>query len=227
MVQRIGKARLRFTLLFFLAIGIDAIAEQPSPQASADRLIRKVLAGDRLPSISVAVSVDGEIVYSHALGFAELDEATPATVNTRYPLGSVGKTITSVAALMLAEHGKLDLDAPIQAYCKAFSMKSGPITVRQLLAHTGGIRHYDYRRFDEDFLNRRHFSSINEALAKFARDPLVAVPINRFHAAIRFAASISIGKRWPNASANPAGTMMPGTSAGSVEYGQLPDEAGL
>lgn len=50
-----------------------------------------------------------------------------------------------------------------------------------MLAHTGGIRHYDYRRFNADYLNTRHFESIDEAMQKFSADALVTKPGTKYH----------------------------------------------
>ena len=105
-------------------------------------------------------------------------QATPQTV---YPLGSITKTVTAAAALRLAELGDLDLDAPIQESCPAFPEKGHPITARQLLAHVAGIRHYDYRRFDEDLLNKKSYATLEDAMGKFSEDPLVAEPGSQYH----------------------------------------------
>jgi serine beta-lactamase-like protein LACTB len=155
----------------------------PASDSSArlDQAILEIADEHRLPSFSVAISRGGEIVYSTAVGFADLENKVPATPQTVYPIGSITKTVTAVAALRLAELGDLDLDAPIQESCPAFPEKSHPITTRQLLAHLAGIRHYDYRRFDEDFLNKKSFDSIEEALGKFSEDPLESEPGSQYH----------------------------------------------
>lgn len=158
-----------------------ATVEQEGPSDEADRILQSVMDDEAIPSISVAVSSNGAQVYSRALGLADIEHEVQATPNTRYAIGSVAKSITAVAALKLAESGQLDLDAPIQGQCEAFPVKPQPVTVRQLLAHTAGVRHYDYRRFEEDFLNKVHYESIEEALTKFAEDPLVAEPGTTYH----------------------------------------------
>lgn len=158
-----------------------ATSQQKAPADEADRILKSVMDGEALPSISVAVSRDGEKVFSRALGLADIEHKVQATPDTRYAIGSVAKSITAVAALKLAESGRLDLDAPVQEQCEAFPVKSQAVTVRQLLAHTAGVRHYDYRRFEEDFLNKVHYESIEEALTKFAADPLVAEPGTTYH----------------------------------------------
>lgn len=161
--------------LLLFAAGTSA-AQQTLPATEADRILEEVLVEDQLPSISVAMSKQGVLVYSRAIGFADLENEVPATEHSAYPIGSVSKPFTAVAALQLGEREQLDLDAPVQRYCASFSDNPNPITVRQLLGHTGGIRHYDYRRFEEDYLNKRSYESIDAALEKFVGDPLVADP---------------------------------------------------
>jgi CubicO group peptidase (beta-lactamase class C family) len=155
-------------------------AETPAQQR-ADQLMQQRLSEDHLPSLSVAVMRDGELVYARALGEMDIERHTPATTKTLYPIGSVTKVLTATAALQLAAAHKLDLSAPVQRYCPAFPDKDEPITTRELLAHTSGIRHYDYRHFDRDFLNTQHYASIQAAFVKFADDPLVAKPGVEYH----------------------------------------------
>lgn len=178
--------RLRPIAIRWLAAALALCASTSTagaevPAAEADRILGELLETDRLPSISVAVSVGGEPVYARALGFADLEHSVAATAETRYSIGSVVKPLTAVAALELAERGELDLEAPVERYCPAFPARGDSLTVARLLAHTGGIRHYDYRRFEQDFLNRRRFESLDEAVEKFADDALVAEPGTEYH----------------------------------------------
>jgi serine beta-lactamase-like protein LACTB, mitochondrial len=92
-------------------------------------------------------------------------------------MASISKAITAVAVMPLAEHGKLDLDQPIQRYCSAFPEKPWPITPRQLLAHLGGIRGY---RNNEEFFSTRHYTNVVEPLALFKDDPLLHEPDTQF-----------------------------------------------
>lgn len=149
--------------------------------AEVDALLHDVMQRDALPSISVAVAQDGQLVYQRTHGLADVASGMRATADTVYAQGSVSKILTATAALMLAKQGKLDLDAPVQEYCTAFPEKSATLTTRQLLAHTAGVRHYDYRRFAEDFLNDKAFNSIPDAMQKFAADPLIATPGEKYH----------------------------------------------
>jgi CubicO group peptidase (beta-lactamase class C family) len=166
-------------LLVLMTLGTATMMAQ-APRARADSLIAHVRSVDSLPSISVAVSRDGVIVYTNAVGLADLEQAVPATAATRYPIGSISKAITAVTALRLVSDGRMALDDPVQQHCTAFPVKPAPVTIGQLLAHTSGIRHYDYRRFDEDYLNTRRFTTLGDALGKFAADSLRHAPGTKY-----------------------------------------------
>ena len=96
-----------------------------------------------LPGLSVAVAVDGEIVFSEGVGYAELDNRTPTTGRTVHNVGSVSKVLAVVGLMQLVEQGKVDLDATLQTYMPWYPEREFPITVRHILTHTSGIRHYD------------------------------------------------------------------------------------
>lgn len=178
----VHDAAMRFLAPALLAsLFVPASAHEEAPADEADRVLRSLLEDDALPSISVAVSSNGAQVYLRALGLADIEHRVDATPDTRYAIGSIAKSLTAVAALRLAERGALELDAPVQGFCEPFPATPRAMTVRQLLAHTAGVRHYDYRRFEEDFLNKIHYDSIEEALTKFASDPLVAEPGTAYH----------------------------------------------
>ena len=59
--------------------------------------------------------------------------------------------------MRLVEQHKLGLDAAVQEYCPAFPSKQWPITVREVLMHQSGIRHYNN---DDETINTRHYTSI-------------------------------------------------------------------
>jgi CubicO group peptidase (beta-lactamase class C family) len=129
-----------------------------------------------LPSMSVAISSGGTVVYEKTFGHANVALETRASPATIFAQGSVTKVLTAVAAMMLTEGRLVDLDAPVQQYCPAFPTKQNKVTLRQLLAHTAGVRHYNYRQFEKDFLNRVTYNTVSDALMKFKDDPLVAIP---------------------------------------------------
>ncbi len=175
---------LHLTLaLFFLSAGASGQSPALSSEKRAliDRAASEFMAASSAPGISIAVVLDGQPTWSAGYGMADLENSVPATSATLFRLASVSKPITATSILQLWERGKLDLDAPVQKYCPAFPQKEFPITARELLGHLGGIRHYNsdgHGDIPED--SARHFSSMEESLTIFAKDPLVAKPGSKF-----------------------------------------------
>ena len=185
------RASLRFSISFLAAsllalscLPVDAQDTTFSPQkrAQIEKAVSAFMTANSVPGISVAVVQNGQPVWSTGFGMADLEDSAPATSSTLYRLGSISKPITAVAILQLHERGKLDLDAPVQKYCPTFPQKDSPITSRQLLAHLGGIRHYNKDgKGDVPDDSARHFATMEESLQLFASDPLVGKPGTQFH----------------------------------------------
>ena len=165
-------------LIFLLLIAAAATAAQQSGDLSAqvDRAVLEEMKRQQLPAVTVAVAQDGRIVYSKAFGMADLENSVPATTETLIRTGSLAKPITAAAAMTLAEAGRLDLDAPVQKYCPAFPQKPWPVTTRELLTHTSGIRHYK----EGEIESTRHFRNMSDGFSIFAADPLLFQPGTKF-----------------------------------------------
>ncbi|MEL6487315.1 MAG: serine hydrolase domain-containing protein, partial [Pseudomonadota bacterium] len=103
-----------------------------------------------LPSIQLAVGFRGKLIYENAFGYSDIASRTRATIATQYRTASISKWLTGAATFKLVDEGKIALDQPIQRYCPAYPAKSAPITTRQLLSHTAGVRHYPDRRLERD-----------------------------------------------------------------------------
>ncbi|MCT9082992.1 serine hydrolase domain-containing protein [Streptomyces fulvoviolaceus] len=89
---------------------------------------------------SVAVFVDGEPVVDVWGGFADADRTIPWRQDTITNVWSVTKTMTALCALILADRGELDLDAPVARYWPEFAAAGKEkVLVRHLLAHTAGL----------------------------------------------------------------------------------------
>ncbi len=129
------------------------------------------------PGISAAVGFQGEIVFSGGVGYAELDNMTPADAGTVWNVGSVSKVLAGVAVMQLVERGAVRLDDPVQKYVPSYPEKRAPITLEHILTHTSGIRHYRDGEFGPYGLyEARHFDDINEAIEHFRNDPLLFEP---------------------------------------------------
>ena len=90
---------------------------------------------------SVAISKNGEIIYSRSLGYMDLEDNVEANNESRYRIGSISKTFTAVLTLKAVEEGKLDLDETIDTYFPKIR-NAEKITIRHLLTHRSGIHSF-------------------------------------------------------------------------------------
>ena len=138
------------------------------------QLARALVAGDNLPGLSVAVAMDGEIVWAEGFGWTDVDSRTPITPLTRFRLGALSKPLTAMAAAVLHEGGRLDLDAPVQRYVPAYPAKKWTVTTRQLMGDVAGV--HRIRGDNNDAMPVGHCQSLDEAVAMLDDDPLLFEP---------------------------------------------------
>lgn len=140
-------------------------------------LAREELARQHIPGMAVTVVKDGQLTWSAGFGVAQLEHDVPATADTVFGIAGISKLITAVAVMQCVERGQVTLDASIRDYTPEYPNKGEPITVRHVLGHTAGIRHY--RNLD-DYLNRKHYRTLAERVDPFKEDRLLAKPGERF-----------------------------------------------
>ncbi len=147
-----------------------AYGPRPGAALSVEKLapiegfINGEIAAGRIPGACVLIQRHSQQIYQKCFGKRGPDEGTPLTVDAIFPIHSVTKTITSVAAMMLVDRGKIALDDPVSKYIPSFAnMKVGverkdesgrpvldlvplrrPITIEDLLLHTSGITYGFY-----------------------------------------------------------------------------------
>jgi CubicO group peptidase (beta-lactamase class C family) len=144
-----------------------------------------------IPGAVVVVARDGKIAYEKAIGYQNREERVPMKVDSIFRIASMSKPITTVAAMMLVEDGKLDISAPVSQYLPEFSdLKVGPdaepvkrpMTVQDLLRHTSGLA---YEFFVESPAIRQAYhdakvfsfdQSLAEMVTKLAHVPLAHQP---------------------------------------------------
>lgn len=158
----------------------SAVATAPLRFGAVIEEVRRLVQSDQIergyPGIAIAVSVDGETVWSEGFGYANLEHRVPMWPSVKFRVGSVSKSMTAAAVATLVEAGRLDLDAPIQRYVPSFPEKPHPITTRQLGGHLAGIRAYEG---DENFI-RDPYPTVLAALEIFQDDPLLHRPGTAF-----------------------------------------------
>jgi serine beta-lactamase-like protein LACTB, mitochondrial len=136
------------------------------------QLARALVASDNLPGLSAAVAVNGELVWADAFGWSDVEIQTRLTPQTRFRLGAASKPVTAVAAALLSDRGRLDLDLPVQRYLPEYPEKQWPITTRQLMGDIGGVQRLRGDNRSTDSMPVTHCDSLDDAVAMVRDDPL-------------------------------------------------------
>lgn len=88
----------------------------------------------------VAVRVNGDLLFSHAVGIADLANHVPLTTDHLFRIASHSKTFTGTAVMQLVERGRLRLDDPASQHVPELQdSRMGDVTVRELLGHSSGM----------------------------------------------------------------------------------------
>ena len=175
----LGLALLGGGRLVLLPQAAPAAVSAPSAQraiAATEALVAAEMERTGAPGVTIAVSRGGKLVWSAAIGCADLELDAPVAKTTRMRIGSVSKPLTAAALGLLVQEGRLDLDAPVQRYVPDFPQKQWPITTRQLAGHLAGIRHYKPGEFE----SRTHYDTVRAGLIVFENDALLFEPGTKF-----------------------------------------------
>ncbi len=134
-------ARIENALVRTLVIG---------DEAETVGTLRERMEHHRVPGVSVAVIDGGEIAWARAYGMADLASRRPVTTETRFQAASISKPIAALGALALVDDGRLELDAPVNASLRRWTVpendltEASPVTLRHLLSHTAGLTQHGF-----------------------------------------------------------------------------------
>ena len=134
-------AMCKLIALFATVLLAACAAPTSSARRAADTLMARYVGN--VPGASLLVLKDGKPLVRRAYGQANLETDEAATPATNYRLASVSKQFTAAAILLLAEDGKLMLDDPIRHWLPELPASTQPVTLRQLLTHSGGLIDYE------------------------------------------------------------------------------------
>lgn len=137
------KSAMMFAAL--VAVVAQGCRNEPTPEsriAAVDDLLSDYADPDG-PGASVLIVRDGEILYQHAYGLADVENGTPATTATNYRLASVSKQFTATSVMMLIERGEFGYETPLTELFDGFPAYGADITVAHLLSHTSGLIDYE------------------------------------------------------------------------------------
>jgi CubicO group peptidase (beta-lactamase class C family) len=128
-----------------LALPSPSGAQSPSLEPAMATRIDSVFApytAPGSPGCAVGVYRGGAIAFARGYGLADLQHGAPITPRTPFTTGSLSKQFTAASVLWLAREGKLSLDDPVRRHVPELDPMhdAGPVTVRQLIHHTSGMR---------------------------------------------------------------------------------------
>ncbi len=109
--------------------------------AVLDELFAPVNRSDA-PGLVVGVAQQGKLLYRRGFGLASIEHGVVNSPRTRMRIGSTSKQFTCLAVMLLAEEGKLDIDAGVRTYLPELPALSPEPTLRQMMNHTSGWRCY-------------------------------------------------------------------------------------
>ena len=118
--------------------------QTPNRQGFDGLTLQQVMARVRVPGVSIAVVKDFQVHWAKAYGVADVATGKAVEATTRFQAASISKPVTAMAAMRLAQDGKLDLDADVNAVLQSWKVPrseatgSAPVTPRSLFSHTSG-----------------------------------------------------------------------------------------
>ena len=135
------------TTILVLTLSLIGFAQSNFDKTKLDNYFNALEKNNKFMG-SVAVSKNGEIIYTKSIGFADIENNLKATENSKYRIGSITKSFTTVLVLKAIEQKKLDLNQSTDKWFPTIK-NAKQITVKHLLSHRSGIHNFTN---DKDYL---------------------------------------------------------------------------
>ncbi|HEY0923676.1 serine hydrolase domain-containing protein [Rheinheimera pacifica] len=126
------------------------------------------------PGLAVRIEQSGELIFSGAIGIADIKSRDPLKVEHIFQIGSVTKQFTAAAILQLWENNKLSLQNTLGDFILGIPSEYSMLTIESVLSHTSGLPNYN-----TDARVRQQwgkFKPINEVITSVSKMPLLAEP---------------------------------------------------
>jgi CubicO group peptidase (beta-lactamase class C family) len=172
-----GEVMQKKIIVLLLLLSPVALAQNAAPDKYAEKLRRfeafvtAQMEKDKIPGLTIGF-YQGDYVWVKGFGYADLENKLPAKPESAYRLASLTKTFMGVAILQLVEQGKMNLDGEIQTYLPSYPKQKWPVTLRQLLVHTGGGQY-------GSGLDPRYVAP-KDVVARIAKNPITFEPGTKF-----------------------------------------------
>ena len=161
-----------------LLLTLSAVVGMAQPAVRFDDVM-KAYSRDGHFMGSVLVAKDGAIVFEKSVGWANAEWQIANSATTKFRIGSLTKSITATAILLLNEQGKLTLDDPLSQLLPSAPVAWGAVTVRQLLTHTSGVP--SFTSHPEYKIWKLSSATAAEIVARIAHQPLDFAPGEKYN----------------------------------------------
>lgn len=141
----------RLLLLLFIAILAFPSSAQDNRYAQnlieVESYLDSMLAFWRIPGMAIGIVHKDQLIYAKGFGFRDAAKRLPVNSKTIFPIASNTKLFTAIAACMLHEEGKLNIDQPVRNYLPELVFSTDELnaktTIRDMLSHRTGLPRYD------------------------------------------------------------------------------------
>jgi len=149
--------------------------------AEIETFLQSLIDTGGIPGITIAVTVDQDIVYANGFGVTNVDSKKKLEPKNTFHIASVSKTFTATAVMQLHEKGKIDINKPLITYLPYFNLKDErykDITIKQMLNHTSGMPDVDDYEWEkavsDEGAAERYVRSLSDSV-------LISKPGTEFH----------------------------------------------
>ena len=166
-------------LFIGLACVVNAKAQQADFASSitqSERYVSEFMEARQVPGMQIAVSHKDELVWSECFGYSNLELEISVTKQSKFRIASVSKSVSAVLTAYLYQNGIVDIDASVNDYFSELSNGRWDFTIRQLMSHASGVRHYR----PSDVNHTQYHGSLADGLHIIANDSLLYEPGARF-----------------------------------------------
>ena len=174
------RSALLAALVILAMTGGASRSDEPAWRDQIDEIGKHIVDSGAAVGISIAIGIDGTIVYERAFGFANLEHRVPLRTDSLMRAGSITKQFTAAAILTLVDSGKLSLDTTLAEALPDWPIPIDPmsgeaITIEQMLTHTSGLRNMSsLGRFDIEYAAKP--MSLNELAELIGDEPFTHKP---------------------------------------------------
>ena len=134
-LERVFMKQRVAVVMLAISLGVASVGQADV----VDDFVKVQVRSQKIPGLALVVVKDGKIIKAAGYGFADMQRQTPATAETIYHVGSIGKTFMASTIMLLAKDGRLALDDSIVKHLPEAPPSWKAMTVQHLLSHTSGL----------------------------------------------------------------------------------------